>query len=1129
MKNVLKKSLLVAVMCAIGVSAIAQTYTKRTVSTDGKTSTWTLDAVTGGDKKLTADPVTDNDIIFAPSAKDKIKFASSGYMSCNGGSSIYLPVPSAAAAGKVSQNPSSSSDSRYFQLYINGKEGSSSQRLWSKAMQKESDDPAKRGPQEFDFTSSDLTQKDGKYYLHFKDNNTEMKISSFSITLTSGTYSGGSEPVTVVNVTGVKLNKSSVTLEEGKSETLTATVEPTDATDKSVTWKSSDEKVAKVDNNGKVTAIGAGSTTITVTTTDGGKTATCSVTVTAVANPVAVTGVKLDKIALTIEAGKSATLTATVEPGNATKQGVTWTSSNTKVATVDSNGKVTGVAEGSATIEVKTDDGGKTAFCAVMVTKSTTPVVPVPSTTLTIHEPDLYEVPGIDGGYGGKLAVSDGREYEVYYMTRDANSKFCIATTNADKTAGLTTLGSNDYSCTSNDGWFSFSGAAWSSSSDALGAEFGTMSRRLDMDNISEFTMHFIGYDQFALVARDKKKDTSSGGTKPADNRYLEVYIDGVLQPQQFNSTPSIRRYDVSPLEHVVRVIHIGTEKSAMYAFSLRVSQSPRVRHLIGNDSTQNILATRAMKEVKYIVKYNEKTELIWEGGKEATGVTLQTAGSDGVSDTLTLSGNPTCAAGTYNYRIVTYQNGSEASSVSGKLTVSTQIEALTDTIITGYTNEDIDEIRFRCYAGDSKEVSLTWKEGKAPAGISTGYKDNTFSISGTPTAQGTYEYTIGVNGGNTIQGKITILTIDLSNNPVMFIYKGKYEDDAVYAALKQNKHNLIPRLQKTAPRNKSQYDPYTFIVIAETTDADNAEVLDIINNVKKPVLNMKNFTYTTSRLGWGYPKNGAVGNTKVTVMQPAHPIFKGLNVKEGAELSVLETKEGEKGIMPTEITLQGSLCLATAPMRSDTNYYTEGAMQTAIHEVPASKRGAKYLLLPFSGTLNSNGKTLLQNAVSYLLSSEASVTLPELRLTSFSIDGKEATINESDLTIRLTLPEGTDLTALTPQMSVIGTATHTIPESGTTVDFSNTTFGTSIIVTDYINRKVYTAYVNTVTGLDNARMEGVNFDGETLHNLSGLPLRIYNAAGQLVGETDGDFRFGTLPGGIYLVQSAEGGMKIAR
>ena len=733
MKNVLKKSLLVAVMCAIGVSAIAQTYTKRTVSTDGKTSTWTLDAVTGGDKKLTADPVTDNDIIFAPSAKDKIKFASSGYMSCNGGSSIYLPVPSAAAAGKVSQNPSSSSDSRYFQLYINGKEGSSSQRLWSKPMQKESDDPAKRGPQEFDFTSSDLTQKDGKYYLHFKDNNTEMKISSFSITLTSGTYSGGSEPVTVVNVTGVKLNKSSITLEEGKSETLTATVEPTDATDKSVSWKSSDEKVAKVDNNGKVTAIGAGSTTITVTTTDGSKTATCSVTVTAVANPVAVTGVKLDKTALTIEAGKSATLTATVEPGNATKQGVTWTSSNTKAATVDSNGKVTGVAEGSATIEVKTDDGGKTASCAVTVTKSTTPVVPVPSTTLTIHEPDLYEVPGIDGGYGGKLAVSGGREYEVYYASYQDGNNLSVTVSPVRKSNGITTSLS-DYHCKASDGWLEMETyTSKSDYKDADNAEFKTGAAIHKLLKNGYYKLHIRGFDQFSFYGQDNNADASKG-------KHFEVYVDNVKQAMTIAKSQTVRRFDITEGEHLIEVRGIGESNNEFYGFSLRVGQSPRVRHLIGNDSTQNILATRAMKEVKYIVKYNEKTELIWEGGKEATGVTLQTAGSDGVSDTLTLSGNPTCAAGTYNYRIVTYQNGSEASSVSGKLTVSTQIEALTDTIITGYTNEDIDEIRFRCYAGDSKEVSLTWKEGKAPAGISTGYKDNTFSISGTPTAQGTYE-----------------------------------------------------------------------------------------------------------------------------------------------------------------------------------------------------------------------------------------------------------------------------------------------------------------------------------------------------------------------------------------------------
>ena len=81
-------------------------------------------------------------------------------------------------------------------------------------------------------------------------------------------------------VTGVTLNKTTLSLEAGKTETLTATVAPEGATNKEVTWVSSDETVASVDTTGKVTAIKAGTTTITVTTTDGEKTATCNVTVT---------------------------------------------------------------------------------------------------------------------------------------------------------------------------------------------------------------------------------------------------------------------------------------------------------------------------------------------------------------------------------------------------------------------------------------------------------------------------------------------------------------------------------------------------------------------------------------------------------------------------------------------------------------------------------------------------------------------------------------------------------------------------------------------------------------------------------------------------------------------------------
>ena len=88
----------------------------------------------------------------------------------------------------------------------------------------------------------------------------------------------------VIPVTSVSLNKTELTLEKGKSETLTATVSPSNATDKAVSWQSSNTAVATVDQDGKVTAVNLGNATITVTTKDGSKTATCSVTVKRPAN-----------------------------------------------------------------------------------------------------------------------------------------------------------------------------------------------------------------------------------------------------------------------------------------------------------------------------------------------------------------------------------------------------------------------------------------------------------------------------------------------------------------------------------------------------------------------------------------------------------------------------------------------------------------------------------------------------------------------------------------------------------------------------------------------------------------------------------------------------------------------------
>ena len=189
---------------------------------------------------------------------------------------------------------------------------------------------------------------------------------TITVTTTDGGKTATCAVTVIAKVASVSLDKTAITLAEGETQTLTATIAPDNATDKSVTWSSSDEAIAKVDQNGKVTAVKAGTATITVTTTDGGKTATCAVTVIA-----KVASVSLDKTSMTLTVGETQTLTATVAPDNAQDKSVTWSSSDATVATVDQDGKVTAVKAGTATITVTTTDGGKTATCAVTVQAAT--------------------------------------------------------------------------------------------------------------------------------------------------------------------------------------------------------------------------------------------------------------------------------------------------------------------------------------------------------------------------------------------------------------------------------------------------------------------------------------------------------------------------------------------------------------------------------------------------------------------------------------------------------------------------------------------------------------------------------------------------------------------------------------
>lgn len=161
-------------------------------------------------------------------------------------------------------------------------------------------------------------------------------------------------------VTDITLSQTSLTLGVNEKASLTATVNPSGYVSQKVTWTSSDANTVSVDENGNITALKGGTATITATSVeDSTVKATCTVTV-----QIPVQGIALDKTSLSLAAGDSATLTATLNPSNATES-ITWTSSNPSVATVN-NGTVTGVKEGSA--EITATAGGKSAVCKVTVT-----------------------------------------------------------------------------------------------------------------------------------------------------------------------------------------------------------------------------------------------------------------------------------------------------------------------------------------------------------------------------------------------------------------------------------------------------------------------------------------------------------------------------------------------------------------------------------------------------------------------------------------------------------------------------------------------------------------------------------------------------------------------------------------
>ena len=191
-----------------------------------------------------------------------------------------------------------------------------------------------------------------------------------------------------INVTGVKLNVNTLKLKINEKAQLNAIIEPQNADNKNLTWSSNNSGIASVNNSGMVTGLAEGTSTITVTTEDGGKTARCEVIVTENSqvkptpdpkpNPdpipdpepgddIRVTGIKLDTNSIKLDVGEKKKLTVIIEPDNAKNKNITWSTMDSDIAIVDNDGNVTGIAKGTTTIMVTTEDGGKVDTCEVTV------------------------------------------------------------------------------------------------------------------------------------------------------------------------------------------------------------------------------------------------------------------------------------------------------------------------------------------------------------------------------------------------------------------------------------------------------------------------------------------------------------------------------------------------------------------------------------------------------------------------------------------------------------------------------------------------------------------------------------------------------------------------------------------
>ncbi len=197
---------------------------------------------------------------------------------------------------------------------------------------------------------------------------------------TPGSVGSEQVPQGGTKVTGITLDKTSITMDVNQTAVLYATVAPATATNKNIVWTSSNSSIVQINQNGILTSKAEGAVYISATTVDGGIVAWCTVVV----KKIPVTGITLDKTSITMDINQTAVLYATVYPTTATNKAIVWTSGNSSIVEVSQKGILTSKAEGAVYVAATTVDGGLVAGCTVVVKRIPVTGITLDKTSITM-------------------------------------------------------------------------------------------------------------------------------------------------------------------------------------------------------------------------------------------------------------------------------------------------------------------------------------------------------------------------------------------------------------------------------------------------------------------------------------------------------------------------------------------------------------------------------------------------------------------------------------------------------------------------------------------------------------------------------------------------------------------------